>query len=383
MMRFAPFAGLALAAVLLAACAPAVPRAAAPPAESSAAADPSSPPPSSSEALATPSRDAAAPAAAFALNAAPRVVTEKLVAPWSIAFHGDSALVSERDTARILEVQRDGDVREAALIPGVLHEGEGGLLGLAVREGFLYVYSTGSGENRIERYPMTGEPGALGVGQPEKILDGIPASHNHNGGRIAFGPDGMLYATAGDAGEGGLARDLGSLGGKILRMTPDGEVPEDNPFPGSLVYSYGHRNPQGIAWADDGTMYASEFGQETWDELNVITPGGDYGWDEEEGIAERDGMIDPILQWPPSEASPSGIAIVGGTLYMANLRGARLRAVPLADPDAAVDHLVSEVGRIRDVALAPDGDLWILTNNTDGRGAAGEDDDRILAFAPE
>ena len=301
------------------------------------------------------------------------------MAPWSIVFVGDRALVSERDTGRVLEVA-DRATREVGTIPGVQARGEGGLLGLAVRDEHLYVYLTAGTENRIERYELVGEPGAIGLGAREVILDGLPAAGNHNGGRIAFGPDGMLYATAGDAGEPGLAQDRESLGGKILRMTPDGEAPADNPFADSLVYSYGHRNPQGIAWAADGTLYASEFGQDTWDELNVIEPGANYGWPQAEGIAGRGGMVDPILQWRPAEASPSGVVIVGDTLYLANLRGARLRAVPLDDPASATDHLVGEVGRVRDVVTAPGDELWILTNNTDGRGAPGPGDDRIISL---
>src|SRR5690606_16134183 len=130
-------------------------------------------------------------------------------------------------------------------------------------------YSTGVGGNRVQRYDVTGAAGSLALGRAETILDGLPSSSNHNGGRIAFGPDGMLYVTVGDAGDGSRAQDLDDPGGKILRMTADGGAPADNPFAGSLVYSYGHRNPQGLAWADDGTMFATEFGQNTWDELNI------------------------------------------------------------------------------------------------------------------
>lgn len=165
-------------------------------------------------------------------------------------------------------------------------------------------------------------------------------------------------------------------------MTPEGKAPSDNPLPGSLVYSYGHRNPQGIAWAPDGTMYASEFGQDTWDELNVIKPGGNYGWPIAEGVAHRQGLIDPVQQWRPSDASPSGMAILDGQIYIANLRGARLRQVPLDQPATSADLLAGEYGRLRDVAAAPDGSLWVLTNNTDGRGEPGPDDDRILRVEP-
>ncbi|MBD0421593.1 PQQ-dependent sugar dehydrogenase [Streptomyces sp. TRM S81-3] len=308
------------------------------------------------------------------------VVADGLDAPWSIAFHGDVPLVSERDSARILELGPDGNGRVAGEIDGVLSAEEGGLLGLAVREKHLYAYFTGTGENRIERYPINGRAGSLSLGEGEEILGQIPTASYHNGGRIAFGPDGMLYATVGDAGDDDSAQDLGALSGKILRMTPEGEAPDDNPFPGSLVYSYGHRNPQGIAWADDGTMYASEFGQDTWDELNVIEPGGNYGWPRAEGIAKRDEFVDPVQQWAPAEASPSGIAVVGDALYIANLRGERLREVPLSDPGTATERLVGRHGRLRDVVLSPDGSLWVLTNNTDGRGEPGPDDDRILSL---
>lgn len=318
------------------------------------------------------------PAAPSPSDAQVSTVASGLEAPWSVAFHGETPLVSERDSARVLELDEAGEPREVAVIEGVSHGGEGGLLGIAVHDDYLYTYFTAEGENRIERYPITGDPGSLALDPAEVVLDGIPAARNHNGGRIAFGPDDMLYATTGDAGDTGLAQDLGSLAGKILRITPEGAVPGDNPFAGSYVYSYGHRNPQGLAWVEDGTLYASEFGQNTWDELNVIEAGGNYGWPDAEGIAEEEGFIDPVQQWEPGEASPSGIAIAGDSIYIASLRGERLREVPLGDPREATEHFVGEHGRIRDVVVAPDGALWFVTNNTDGRGDPGPDDDRIM-----
>jgi glucose/arabinose dehydrogenase len=307
----------------------------------------------------------------------PTDVVTGLDAPWSVAFVGDTALVSERDSGRVLEVLDGGSTREVATVDAE-HGGEGGLLGLAVAAGQLYAYSTGPDGNRIQRFPLTGSTGSYGLGDPTTIIDGLPAAGIHNGGRLAFGPDGMLYASVGDAGQAEKAQDLGHLGGKILRLTPDGEVPADNPFPGSLVWSLGHRNVQGLAWTADGTMYASEFGQNTWDELNRITPGANYGWPVVEGIAGRDGFVDPLQQWPTSEASPSGLAAVGGTLFMANLRGQVLRAVPVADPSTATELYDGTYGRLRAAALAPDGSLWIVTNNTDGRGNPKAGDDRIL-----
>lgn len=303
-----------------------------------------------------------------------------LITPWSIAFEGDTALISERNSADILEVS--GNItRVVGTIPGVVQQGESGLLGIAIDgERRLYVYSTAGDGNRIQRFDLTGAPGSLGLGAAETILEGIPAASYHDGGRIAFGPDGMLYATTGDAGRRSAAQDLGDLGGKILRMTPDGGVPDDNPFSGSLVYSYGHRNPQGIAWTDEGTLFAAEFGQDTWDELNVITAGGNYGWPTVEGIAGDTDFIDPVQQWNPDDASPSGIAVVGGTVFIANLRGQTLRAVPVADPTTSTDYYSGTYGRIRHVAEAPDGQLWMLTSNTDGYGSGPRDgDDRLLS----
>ena len=323
----------------------------------------------------------APPGTTGSVSGAVEIISTGLAAPWSIAFLDDTPLVSERDSGRVLELDGEGNGREIATIAGVVARGEGGLLGIAVHDGYLYAYFTASGENRVERFELIGEPGSLSLGEAETILDGLPAAGVHNGGRIAFGPDGMLYVTAGDANDRASAQSLDALSGKILRLTPSGDVPDDNPFAGSPVYSYGHRNPQGIAWDAEGTLYASEFGQNTWDELNIIEPGGNYGWPQVEGIAGQEGFIDPVQQWRPADASPSGIAIAGDTLYVANLRGQRLRAVPLADPSTATELLVGEYGRLRDAVAAPDGSIWVLTNNTDGRGRPAADDDRILRLS--
>lgn len=306
------------------------------------------------------------------------VVASGLQAPWSIAFHGDVALVSERDTARILELDAEGTTRTVGGVDGVEPGGEAGLLGILVHEDQLFAYSTAADGNRIQRFALTGAPGRLALGPAETILDGLASASTHNGGRLGRGPDGMLYATVGDAGEHDSGQDPKNPNGSILRMTPDGEVPDDNPTPGSLVYSYGHRNPQGLAWTPDGTLLASEFGQDTWDELNVIEPGTNYGWPEVEGIAHDDRFTDPVQQWRPAEASPSGIAIHEDTLVVANLRGERLRRIPLDDLSAAEVALAGEYGRLRDVTVTPGGELWVLTGNTDGRGTPKEDDDRIL-----
>jgi len=335
----------------------------------------------------------------------PVVIAEGLDAPWSILrLPSGTTLISERDTALVRELLPDGTLRDAATVADVDPNGEGGLLGLAYLpptgteagsdsttgapgpdptaapapapdSGWVYAYFTAASDNRIVRMPLTGTAGSIGLGAPETVLTGIPAAGNHNGGRIAFGPDGLLYATAGDAGDTDNAQDLGSLGGKILRMTPTGEVPEDNPF-GSLVYAYGHRNPQGIAWDSSGQLWASEFGQNTWDELNLITAGGNYGWPMAEGSDGAAGFIDPVRQWSTDEASPSGLAIVNDTVFMAALRGERLWRI---DPSTGTADawFVNSFGRLREVVSGPDGTLWFVSNNTDGRGTPAPGDDRL------
>jgi len=214
------------------------------------------------------------------------------------------------------------------------------------------------------------------------VLDGLPKGVIHNGGRIAFGPDGMLYAGVGETGNTALAQDLDSLGGKILRMTPAGDPAPGNPF-GTLVWTYGHRNVQGLAWDDQGRLFATEFGQNTFDEINRIEPGGNYGWPDVEGTGGGDQYVDPLVTWSTAEASPSGAAILDGSLWVAALRGRRLWQVPLTG-DGGVGtpraHLTDEYGRLRNAAAAPDGRLWVTTSNRDGRGTPAADDDRILAL---
>ena len=320
---------------------------------------------------------APAPPAPVRPTGEPEDVVTDLDAPWSVTFVGDTALVSERDSGRVLEVLADGGTREVAVIDGVRHGGEGGLLGLVSSDDSLFVYSTGADGNRVQRYPVSGGPGSFALGVPATVVDGLPSALTHNGGRIAIGPDGMLYVPVGDAQQQARAQDVSALNGKILRLGLDGSVPDDNPFPGSPVWSYGHRNVQGMAWAADGTMYASEFGADTWDELNVIAPGANYGWPIVEGAAGRDGFLDPVQQWPTSEASPSGLARIEGSLFLANLRGRVLRSIPVADPTTG-EVVFDGYGRIRDAVAAPDGSLWFVTNNTDGRGSPGAGDDRIV-----
>jgi glucose/arabinose dehydrogenase len=317
---------------------------------------------------------------------APQVIAEGLDAPWSILrLPGGGVLVSERDTANVVEVLGDGSLRVAGTVPGVVPGGEGGLLGLAYRAGDgdrgadVYAYFTAASDNRIVRMPLTGAPGSLGLGAPEDVLTGIPKAGNHNGGRLAFGPDGFLYATAGDAGNPDAAQDPASLSGKILRLTPDGRPAPGNPF-GNFTWSFGHRNPQGLAWDAAGDLWAAEFGQNTWDELNRIDRGANYGWPVVEGQAGDGRFVDPVMQWSTSEASPSGLAIVGDTLFLAALRGERLWSVAPATAGGALSAapwFAGELGRLRDVTAGPEGELWFISNNTDGRGSPSAGDDRL------
>lgn len=219
------------------------------------------------------------------------------------------------------------------------------------------------------------------LGSPDTILRGIPKGNIHNGGRIAFGPDKMLYAGTGETGERGLGQDLKSLAGKILRMTPDGQPAPGNPYPNSLVYSPGHRNVQGLAWDADNRLWASEFGQDTWDELNLIEPGKNYGWPVVEGKAHKAGYVDPVVQWRTSEASPSGIAYAEGSIWMAGLRGERLWRVPLDGRESeapAQAFLKGKYGRLRTVLSAGGDKVWLVTSETDTRGTPQPGDDKIL-----
>ena len=308
-----------------------------------------------------------------------------LTAPWSVVPLPDGgALISQRDDGMIRELQADGALRDVGAVAGVVSGGESGLHGLALTEidgeSLLYAYFGARDDNRVIRMPLAGAPGSLTLGEPEEVFTGIPRATTHNGGRIAFGPDGHLYITTGDAQDRDAAQDPAALGGKILRVTAAGDPAPGNPW-GNAIYSIGHRNVQGLAWTSDGTLWASEFGQNTWDELNRIEAGGNYGWPLVEGEAGQAEFIDPVAVWATSEASPSGIAARDATVFIAGLRGERLWMVDTdggavaAEPIAA---LAGRQGRLRDAVVAPDGSLWILTNNTDGRGDPRPEDDLLL-----
>ena len=334
----------------------------------------------------TPSADS--PTLPTGVPGPPRDIVTGLDVPWSVAALPDgSALVSLRDEARVVRVRADGSTSPVrapgadGTVPDIAPAGEGGLLGLAVSPDFegdhaVFSYATTDRGNEVTRWRLEGDT----LVDPRPLVTGIAKAGNHNGGRLAFGPDGMLYVSTGDATNRDAAQDPGSLSGKILRITADGEPAPGNPFPGSPVWSLGHRNVQGLGWAADGTMYASEFGQDRFDELNLITPGGNYGWPSVEGSDGEGGFIDPLVTWPVAEASPSGLLVTGDAVYLAALRGRRLWRVPLVDgavgPPQAL--LADQLGRLRDVVLSPDRTaLWVLTSNT-FRGTPRAGDDRLV-----
>ena len=292
--------------------------------------------------------------------------------PWSVVFLADgTAVISERDS-RLLKSVQNGEASTIGEVPGVVPGGEGGLMGLALSPHFaqdrlLYFYYTADSDNRIARARLAaGGDGRLSLGEPTVVFSGIPKASTHNGGRIRFGPDGFLYVGTGDSQRRGQPQDPNALGGKILRLTADGAPAPGNPFGDNPVYSYGHRNVQGLAWDEDGRLWASEFGPDVDDELNLIRPGGNYGWPDVTGAPGREGFIDAKAVWPSTaDASPSGLEIVDGVAYTAALRGQRLWAVPLDGERAGtpVAYFTGEYGRLRDVSLAPDGTLWVLSNN--------------------
>ena len=370
-------AALALPAVLAAACTSdqAAPAASATPSTSTSSAAPST------SSTPSPTASSGSPGTT-ALPTRPVTVASGLDVPWGLAFLPDgSALLTLRDRGVVLRVREGSPPVHLGEVPGVQPRGEGGLLGVAVSPDFatdatVFVYLTAAQDNRVLRMTLRGNDL-----RPDKVIvDGIPVASNHDGGRLEFGPDGYLYIGTGDASDPGTAQDRGSLGGKILRVTRNGSPAPGNPF-GSRVWTLGHRNVQGLAWDGQGRMFASEFGQNTWDELNLVEKGRNYGWPEVEGRGGAGGFTDPLAQWATSDASPSGVAVgADGAVYLAALRGESLWRVPVTAAGRAGEPerlLEGEYGRLRTVARGPDGRLWIVTSNT-YRGDPRDGDDKVV-----
>jgi len=330
-------------------------------------------------------------------NGAPAatVVAGGLDTPWALAFLADgSMLVTERKgTVRLIDASGRLRTEPAATLAGVQEIGEGGLLGIALHpdfaaNGLVYLYYTYSAQgggtlNRVVR--MTYAGGALA--NEETILDAIPGASVHNGGRIKFGPDGLLYIGTGDAGGSSSAQDTDSLAGKILRVTDGGQPAPGNPF-GNEVYSYGHRNVQGLAWDGAGALYATEHGRSGslsgLDEINRIEAGRNYGWPVIQGDETQAGMETPLRHSGSVTWAPSGAAFAGGSLFFAGLRGETLyEAVILAGQVTQLkEHFPGAFGRLREVVAGPGGLITFTTSNRDGRGSPAANDDRVLRTDP-
>lgn len=330
-------------------------------------------------------------------------VATGLDTPWELAFAPDGRIFITERPGR-LRVVENGQLRAEAVapVPDVAEQGEGGLLGLALAPDFassgnLYVYHTYRADgtkNRVVRYTLTDRAGARGLGGQRIILDNIPGASNHNGGRIGFGPDGKLYVCNGDASNTALSQDRASLAGKILRLEPDGAIPADNPFPGSPVYSYGHRNPQGLAWQPDtGQLYATEHGSSANDEVNRIVAGGNYGWPTVTGTQNQPEFVAPIMvsgannTWAPSGATfvrANTFPQLRGSLLFAGLRSTTLWQLTMGGATPQLNPLLEDqYGRLRAIAEGPDGNLYVLTSSQDGRGSPTATDDRLLRLAPQ
>lgn len=324
-----------------------------------------------------------APAADVPPRGGIRLVAKDLEVPWDIDFLPDGdALVTERDSRQLIRIPADGGPRETVMrVPGVKPDGEGGLLGLAVSpdfasDGAVFVYFTAENDNRVARIDLEEK-------RTTPILTGLAKGVIHNGGALAFGPDRRLYVGVGETGVPGLSQQRASRNGKILRITPSGKPAPGNPFKGSPVWSLGHRNVQGFAWDDAGRMWATEFGQNEVDEVNVIRRGRNYGWPIVEGKGDTRGgrFTNPVVTWSPtSESSPSGAAIAAGELYVGALAGQRLWRMTLSETTTGEPEALQEgqLGRLRAVAASPRGTIWFSTSNRDGRGEPEDIDDRIF-----
>ncbi len=313
----------------------------------------------------------------------PRVastIATGLNVPWGIAFLASgSALVSQRDSGSIVRIDPGGDVTTLGTVEGAdAATSEGGLMGIALDpddESVLYAYVSTRSDDRLVRLEVDGDR----IGRPEPLITGVRSATNHHGGRLVFDSSGHLFLAVGDGALPETAQDRRSLNGSILRLDKEGRPASGNPYDNE-VWSYGHRNIEGLAFDADGRLWASEFGQNARDELNLIEKGKNYGWPRFEGKSDDPDFVSPKVTWKTDECSPAGLAITRSTAFMAALRGERLWMIPLDGESAGKPEALftGKYGRIRDVVVAPDESLWITTSNTDSRGRPSSVDDRIL-----
>lgn len=316
------------------------------------------------------------------------VIAQNLEIPWALAFLPDKSIVFTERPGRVRMIDKNGNLQNDPIyiVPEVKAEGEGGLLGIAVDPNYnsnhnIYLYFTYDSQktlNRVVRYVFDGK-----IFKEDKIIvDAIPGAIFHNGGRIKFGPDGFLFISAGDSLEPSLAQNKDSIAGKILRVDREGQAAPGNPF-SSRVYSYGHRNPQGLAWDDKNNLWETEHGQSATDELNWIKPGQNYGWPTIRGDETQNNLVSPVAHSGNSTWAPSGIAYINGSLYFGGLRGQALYQAKVDGNKATIkEHFKGQFGRIREVVLGPDNMLYISTSNRDGRGQVQKDDDKIIRINP-
>lgn len=309
-------------------------------------------------------------------------IANKLDVPWAITKQNNTFYISERK-GFIVTVNEDNPKLERSVVKTkwpIHQEGEGGFLGIELSPSFeqthqAFAYHTyqenGSTFNRVILIQKKGDNWI----EVRELLARIPGETIHNGGRIKLGPDQKLYVSTGDAAVPNNAQNKNSLSGKILRLNLDGSIPQDNPYPDSYVYSYGHRNPQGLAWDEQGNMYSSEHGQSAHDEINEIKAGHNYGWPIIEGSVQREGLDSPLFQTKDITWAPSGIQYMKGKLYIATLRGESVRELNLQNKTSK--KLIGDIGRVRDVYIEGDY-LYFISNNLDGRGSPREFDDQIF-----
>lgn len=318
-------------------------------------------------------------------TSSPQIYTQNLNIPWAITFLPNGNLLATERPGTVKEIDKNGNAKTIFTVDDVKPEGEGGLHGIALHPKFAqnnyvylyYTYNPNPTQNKVVRYKY--QNGTLV--QDKVILEKIPGSIFHNGGRIKFGPDGYLYITTGDAQEPSLAQNKNSLAGKILRVTDNGSPAPQNPF-GNEVYSYGHRNPQGIFWDQDGTLWETEHGPSANDEINKIEIGKNYGWPDFVGNKSEPGITTPYATSGSSTWAPADIIVLNGKVYFAGLRGTAIFTFDIDNPSKVDALYKGEYGRIRELVLGPDGNIYFTTSNRDGRGLPSSNDDRIIKLSP-